>query len=75
MHMCLWVVYVVCLQKEEELDRLQAELQSLLAGVTAARHEQQQQERLLAHLHHRHQDSMQVLSSCLFANYQPPVKL
>lgn len=48
------------LQKEEELGRLQAELHSLLAGVTAARHEQQQQERLLAQLHHRHQDTMQV---------------
>ena len=48
------------LQKEEELDRLQAELHSLLAGVTAVRHEQQQQERLLALLDHQHQDSLQV---------------
>ena len=51
---------VTASQKEEEVHKLQAELQSLLAGVTAARHEQQQQRRQLAQLHNQCQDAMQV---------------
>ena len=58
-HMFMFVC-ASCLQQEEELGRLQAELHSLLAGVTATRHEQQQQQRLIAQLRHQHEDSMQV---------------
>ena len=58
-HMLMRVV--PCLQKQEELEKLQAELHSLLAGVTAARHEQQQQQRLLAQLHHQHEDFTRVM--------------
>ena len=64
--------FVALLQKEEELERLQTELHSLLAGVTAARHEQQQQQHLLAQLHHQHEDSMQVTYRYLLHCCTPP---
>ncbi len=37
---------------------MQAELHSLLAGVMAARHEQQQEQRRLAQLQHQHEDAV-----------------
>ena len=48
------------MQKEEEAGKLQADLQGLLAGVTAARHEQQLEQRQLARLQHQHEDLLQV---------------
>jgi len=48
------------LQKEEEVRSLQAELHSVLAGVTAVRHEQQEEQRKIAQLKHQHEDTLQV---------------
>ena len=48
------------MQKGEEVGKQQAELQGLLAGVTAARHEQQLEQRQLARLQHQHEDLLQV---------------
>ena len=39
---------------------MQAELHSVLAGVTAARHEQQEEQRKIAQLKHQHEDTLQV---------------
>ena len=39
---------------------MQAELHGMLAGVTAARHEQQEEQRKVAQLKHQHEDALQV---------------
>ena len=39
---------------------MRAELTGLLAGVTAARHEQQQEQRKIAQLQHQHEDAVLV---------------
>ncbi len=39
---------------------MQAELHGVLAGVTAARHEQQEEQRKIAQLKHQHEDTLQV---------------
>ncbi|KAL0018930.1 hypothetical protein WJX79_001773 [Trebouxia sp. C0005] len=46
-------------KKEEEVRSMQAELHSTLAGVTAARHEQQEEQRKIAQLKHQHEDTLQ----------------
>lgn len=47
---------------------MQAELHSTLAGVTAARHEQQEEQRKIAQLKHQHEDTLQVHLLSLFPN-------
>ena len=39
---------------------MQEELHSVLAGVTAARHEQQEEQRKISQLKHQHDDILQV---------------
>ena len=54
---------------------MQAELQGVLTGVTAARHEQQEEQRKIAQLKHQHEDALQVTSDtqlCIFKNIFPP---
>ena len=51
---------MLLLQKEEEVRSMQTELHSVLAGVTAARHEQQEEQRKIAQLKHQHEDTLQV---------------
>ncbi|DBB07098.1 TPA: hypothetical protein ACH3X1_011679 [Trebouxia sp. C0004] len=46
-------------KKEEEVRSMQAELHSVLAGVMAARHEQQEEQRNVAQLKHQHEDTLQ----------------
>ncbi len=57
---CVQHLVTLFLQKEEELHSVQAELHGVLAGVTAARHEQQEEQRKIAHLKHQHEDTLQV---------------
>ncbi len=47
---------------------MQAELHGVLAGVTAARHEQQEEQRKIAQLKHQHEDTLQV---CILNFSQP----
>lgn len=50
---------------------MQAELQGVLTGVTAARHEQQEEQRKIAQLKHQHEDALQVTPTtqiCIFEN-------
>ena len=50
----------LCLaQKEEEVQKMQAELESLIAGVAAARHEQQRERRHISQLKHECEDTLQ----------------
>ncbi len=47
---------------------MQAELHSVLTGVRAARHEQQEEHWKIAQLKHQHEDTLQVplLNFCLY---------
>ena len=57
---CVQHLVTMCLQKEEEVRGMQAELHSVLTGVRAARHEQQEEHWKIAQLKHQHEDTLQV---------------
>ncbi len=61
----------MCLQKEEEVRGMQAELHSVLTGVRAARHEQQEEHWKIAQLKHQHEDTLQVplLNFCSYVPF------
>ena len=59
------------MQKEEEVQKMQTELESLLAGVAAARHEQQRERRQITQLKHESEDTLQVVCCLLVALLLP----